>query len=259
MRVKNLLVSTLKKPLNKVRGIVVSYSPYMISSVIAPPRNFPYMLVTSANAIKKRVPIKKRKDVPNRYIMKGIDWDELTIDVCDSTMHPTICDIFVEGKHFTETKQYHTMIAAVDSFADGNIEDPGRHGGYWCKSREDVEKYFEILLDCYNSIKHDGYKTQEQIYRETGAVGSGYLVRSLKDEITVFIDNNGDLVFTGKGANHRFSIVQLLDIKHLPVRLIGIDERYVKKMFNNYFFMDLEEISRNIILSHNGLEFMVSE
>lgn len=222
----------IRKAQRKAQNIAVTYLPASIVGGWVPRRIFPELVVTNASAINKKVPTAKRRDVPNKFIIRNFEWG-VTEFVQDANLHPTIKDLFLHGKHYTETEQWEVMINAVDNYVAGKITNPAGHGAYWCRSRKDVDRYFEILRECYESIKSNGYKTQRQLLEERGMLHQGGVVRNLGDEIEVLIDDSGDLVFSGARANHRFSIAQLLGIQDLPVVLGGIDATYLKKLSMN--------------------------
>lgn len=248
------MVSMARGIRRKAKNIAITYLPAPIVGGWVPRRIFPELVVTNTSAIKKKVPSAKRNDVPNKFIIQNFEWGVVTEFVQDANLHPTIKDLFLHGKHYTETEQWETMINAVDNYVAGKITNPARHGAYWCRSRKDVDRYFEILRECYESIKSNGYKTQRQLLEERGMLHSGGVVRSVGDEIEVLIDGCGDLVFSGARANHRFSIAQVLNIQNLPVVLGGVDAAYLQKVSKSEKF-SCRRMFNECVTSHAYLEY----
>lgn len=243
-----------RKAMNMVRPVGLRRLPAFLVGGLARRREFPVILLTSASAIKKKIPENKRRVVPDRFIINNFDWQGVSEAVREENLHPTIREIFLDGRHYTDTSQWIEMIKAVDEFERGKIQYPARHGAYWCRSRADVARYFEILLECHRSIKSDGYKTQEQLLKQSGMISEGGVVRNVRDEIEVLIDASGDLVFSGARGNHRFSIVQILDVRPLPVVLGGVDKAFVKKITKRKN-ISVSAIFYECVRCHEALEF----
>jgi len=142
--------------------------------------------------------------------------------------HQTIRELWIEGKPYEETTQYAKMIEAVDLYQKGDCANPSKIGAYWCRSRSDVDRYFQILIDCYESIKQKGYLTQNQLLNEGNKIGKGS-VKKLGDEIRVFIDSSGDIVFSTYGANHRFFIARFLQVKKVTAILVGVSRKWLEQ------------------------------
>lgn len=118
--------------------------------------------------------------------------------------HKAIDEMFFKGKPYSETSQYKTMISKIDA------------GGaaYWCKSRQDVDRYFEDLVATYNSIKQDGYKRSEARINGEAKWQGDY-----PDEILVSIDHQGKM-YLERGGTHRLTIARLLNLKEVYVAII---------------------------------------
>ncbi len=71
-----------------------------------------------------------------------------------------------------------------------------------------------------------GYESQRKLLCENE---TNNLTR-IKDEITVNIGRDGDLLFNN-GA-HRLSIVKILDIEKIPIRIVVIHPKILKKLKN---------------------------
>jgi len=143
--------------------------------------------------------------------------------------HPTIRELWIEGKSYEETSQYAKMIEAVDLYQRGDCAKPSEIGAYWCLSRNDVDRYFQILNGCYESIKQKGYLTQNQLLNEDNKKGRGCVVRNLGDEIRVLIDSSGDIVFVPYSANHRFSIARFLKVNKVTAILMGVSRTWLER------------------------------
>ena len=68
-------------------------------------------------------------------------------------MHPTIYSIYIQKRPYKSTVQYKKMKNAVQLYLDRKITNPSDHGAYWCKSLEDIDKYFANLDKTFSSIK----------------------------------------------------------------------------------------------------------
>ena len=166
------------------------------------------------------------KDTKNFYISGLLYSDNTDIQCIDENfMHTTIREMYIEKKHFTQTKQYLRMLNAVNLFQNKQILDPSLHGGYWCKTKEDVNRYFGELEKTFNSIQASGYKSQKELISEGSSLvkGRGF------DDLKFLIDADGSIVFFGSGGNHRFSICRLLGISNLTGILVGMHRDFYLK------------------------------
>lgn len=152
-----------------------------------------------------------------RLIVRSQDYNDLVDPLKDRIPHPTVRALWVEGIDYRETEQYKTMIAAVDAYLSGECDDPKRRGAYWCRSREDVDEYFRILIKAYENIRDHGYRSQLELGQRIG------------DELRILIDRTGKPVFHASRANHRFSICRLLDIPEVPVHIVAIDTDWLRE------------------------------
>jgi len=118
--------------------------------------------------------------------------------------HQAVIDIFLNNIPYTETIQYKSMISKVDKGTDA----------YWCKSREDVEKYFLELIETYKDMKTNGYRRTEA---RVGSVTKWDGV--YPNEILVSIDNKNQM-YLEKGGTHRLSIARLLKLREVYVAII---------------------------------------
>ena len=149
------------------------------------------------------------------YIFDG-DWD--LIDkrplekYLDSFIYSrTVKQLFVEGKKIRETDQYQEMAKLIKA----GSKDWRTRG---CRSVFDVEKYFMALNHAFEKIRDEGYKTQNEL---------GY--KKSLDEITLFVDRNGELHRQQGSGQHRFAIVKILEIDTIPVIIRGVHKEWAKK------------------------------
>ena len=167
------------------------------------------------------------KDVKN-FKITGMSFNEnfLIQQIKKGFMHPTIYSIYIQKRPYKSTVQYKKMKNAVQLYLDRKITNPSDHGAYWCKSLEDIDKYFANLDKTFSSIKNFGYKTQKQLKLENKNIvkGRGY------DELKFLMGSDGSIVFFGSGGNHRFSICRLLKVKKVKGFLIGIHEDNLKRI-----------------------------
>jgi hypothetical protein len=125
---------------------------------------------------------------------------EMTDDNLRSCVHNTVRDLFINNKNYSDTSQHRRMI---NNLSNGIIT-------YQCKSIEDIKHYFERLTRAFQSIKADGYKSQQE------------LGGSPRDEIRIHITGNGRYCLGSKG-NHRLRMAELLEIKQIPCNVYGVN------------------------------------
>lgn len=142
------------------------------------------------------------------YIQDG-DWD---LNTTEWTMYETISELFVENRPPCETAQYRRMKESVER----------GEKAYWCRTPDDVERYFQILIDTYRDIRENGYRSH--LERETGGKTrqGGYY----PDDVLVSIDREGRYLLE-RGGTHRLSIARLLSLTSIPVIVIRKHYRYV--------------------------------
>ena len=171
------------------------------------------------------VPRDARHTLPKKFVMRG-SWETSFQEwLDDRDLHPTVHEIWVEGKHYTKTTQYAVMIEAVEAFQQGRCTHPERLGAYWCKTAEDVDRYFGTLINAFESIRAGGYRLQADL-RATRRRSGGHVQRKLHDEIGIVVASDGRLATTPFAGNHRFSMLRLLEIKRAPALLLGVSEQW---------------------------------
>jgi hypothetical protein len=142
------------------------------------------------------------RNLHGQFITDG-DWDLRTRP---HEMRPVVIELFVEGRLPQQTAEYQKLAAWIDD---------GRFG--WtkgCRTREDLDHYFDALIGTYERIRDDGYLTQ----CELGSDGS--------DEIRIAIDRHGDPCVFG-GGTHRLAIARVLGIPEVPVLVKRVHATWV--------------------------------
>jgi L-alanine-DL-glutamate epimerase-like enolase superfamily enzyme len=146
------------------------------------------------------------------------DWDlerkqPIEEYLLDDGYSRSIHELFVEGRPYTETAQYRQMVSRLE-----RGETPKR-----CRSLEDVHRYFAELHLAYRSVETNGYRSQV-------ALGSG----ASRDEITVYVDRNGELHKQQGSGHHRLAIARLLGVEEVPVCILGIHRLWVEACQRRY-------------------------
>jgi hypothetical protein len=127
-----------------------------------------------------------------RFVLPG-DWD---LRKRPFQTRGSIVDLFMRGLEPAQTEEYQKMRRRVES---GDFR--------WtrgCTTVGDVDRYFDDLRAAFESIRRDGYRTQEELGRPGG------------DEIRVCVDRAGELCAFG-GGTHRLMMAHVLDLDRLPV------------------------------------------
>ncbi|MFC1945688.1 hypothetical protein ACFLW1_00645 [Chloroflexota bacterium] len=140
------------------------------------------------------------------YIQDG-DWDLARREL---PLNETVTELFVEHKLPPETAQYRRMRAAVEAEAPA----------YWCRTPEDVDRYFQVLLDTFEDISKSGYRTAQE-RRGTATAAGGYY----PDEVLVSIGRDGELLLES-GGTHRLSMAKLLVLEAIPAVVVRRHYRY---------------------------------
>jgi len=163
-----------------------------------------------------------RSKTNGRLIVSGHEYLPHLMPIEQHVPHPTIRELWIEKRGYHETEQYLSMMQAIEAYQSGECDNPSRMGAYWCRTPDDVERYFEILIQAHDDIRKNGYKAQDHL-RE----GKSSRDHKTGDEMKILIDGEGNPVFHASGANHRFSICRLLDIPHVPCRVVAIDNNWL--------------------------------
>lgn len=162
------------------------------------------------------------RNVHGRFIAPG-DWDH---QYAPFTIRATVRDLFVNGLDARDTAEYKKLrdwiVAGEFAWTRG------------CRTIDDVDRYFEELIELYDAIRIGGYRTQ----LELGNDGA--------DEIRVCIDRDGRLCIFG-GGTHRLSIARLLGLSSVPVVIKRVHPRWVERCRSVYGTSDVQEaVARGI-------------
>lgn len=157
----------------------------------------------------------------NKLIMGG-KWEDYCVPLMqNSEDNPrrytvdTIKKIFVDGVSYKKTLQYKIMKEKIENGKET----------YWCKEKEDLDKYFEIMLNMYEQLKQGNYLVQTELIEKSPEMVK---VSNKGDEIRILINHNGDFIL-GSSGTHRLLITSLLDYKSVPVMIEGVHENWIKK------------------------------
>jgi len=131
------------------------------------------------------------------------DWDLLKRPFEELDVYIAFKEHFHEGKKWETTVFYKRIL--------NNIHQ----GEYlWgCKNETDFNIRLHKLDNLFESIKNNGYKTQQELLTDPNKPDP----IKLEDEIAVNIGRNGDLLFNN-GA-HRLCIAKLLNTPKIPIKI----------------------------------------
>lgn len=139
------------------------------------------------------------------------DWDKSNHSVDELIKYRSVVDHFGNGTPWEETAVYREALKRID-----------RGEAFWNGSltKEAVHERIDHLENLYDSIRTDGFKSQEELegkpLREI--VLSRKFDRS-KEEVAVAIGRNGEILFID--GNHRLAIASVLELNTIPVHVIA--------------------------------------
>ncbi len=132
----------------------------------------------------------------------------------DSTMYNSFLEHFENETPWEFTNFYKRKIKEIE---EGKADSKERYG-----TKEKLNKRLNEVDELLEKIKEEGYKTQEEIYREKQESEKIPLSQKplipAKNEIMVNIEKDGEIVRFGNG-NHRFKIAHILNLNFIPVRV----------------------------------------
>lgn len=162
----------------------------------------------------------KKTHVPG-FVWDG-DWDLKTESIDKyhekGVAYRSIFQIFKEGRHYKDCDEYKLKEAQINE----NIYSVRGH------SIEELNHYFESLIELKSSIENDGYLSQRDLNQKKN-----------DDEIGVFVDRNGKLIkpennFSG---THRFAIAKALNLPFVYVNVVAVHkiwaEQNLERIINN--------------------------
>ncbi len=142
------------------------------------------------------------RNLQGRFLVGG-DWDRSIVAFEPRSVFD---QLFNEGRAPAETDEYRYL---QERIVAGRFAHT--HG---CTSITELDRYFEDLIRAYETIRDEGYRTQEELGED------GH------DEIRVCIDRNGRFAIVG-GGTHRLSIAQTLGIEAVPVLVKRVHSGWV--------------------------------
>ena len=135
-------------------------------------------------------------------IIEG-EWDLLKKKIEDLDIYIAFNQVCIEGKDWTETIFYQLILNRLNKGAV-----------IWgCKNKSDFDQRCKDLELLFYNIKHNGYKSQNDLLQSQKVYDS----RNINEEIGGSIGRDGDLLFCD-GA-HRLAIANLLNIPKIPVKI----------------------------------------
>jgi hypothetical protein len=149
------------------------------------------------------------RNVHGRFIAAG-DWD---LQYLPFEIRRTVRDLFVDGLAPEQTTEYQKLQAWV---AAGDF---GWTRG--CRSVADIDRYFADMIELYDRIRTDGYRSQTELGEDAA------------DEIRICIDRDGRPCVFG-GGTHRLSIAQLLGLERVPVIVKRVHSQWVQRCRESY-------------------------
>lgn len=161
---------------------------------------------------------------PGRFAKDGT-WDRQEVGSITEKKPSTAVSthmMFAQGLDYRTTPQYARMRSVVTLHLQGQCDTPSTMGAYWCRTYDDIDAYFAALIRTFEDIRHNGYRTQEELRsaRPDGATRLG-------DEIQILVDRHGQLVL-GKGGAHRLLIAGILGIPDVPAQIVGAHTDWVR-------------------------------
>ena len=153
-----------------------------------------------------------------KYLLTGViadgDWDREGYRFTDLDVYRAYARHFEEGVPWEETEFYDRI---VDELADGSVR-------WGCRTEAEFRGRCDRLDELYERLRTDGYRSQAELLAEEGSDPidgdrhSELLIERLKDEISVHIDRNGELVFAD--GRNRLSMAKLIGLDSVTVRVL---------------------------------------
>lgn len=140
------------------------------------------------------------------------DWDRTSKRFADMDVYRAYEAHFERGVPWTETEFFDRVVAEIEA---GEVN-------WGCTSREEFEARCERLDDLYETIRTEGYRTQDELLDADvhDPIKDQHRLKTerLKDEIAVNVGRDGEVLFSD--GRNRLSIVKLLDLDAVPVRVL---------------------------------------
>jgi len=169
--------------------------------------------LTYIDPLKIKYQVRRPGGGPSPFIDGG-DWDNKKRKF---TWNDAVVQLYIDNLKPEKTDQYKTMKEA--------IKNKNWHTSRNCRNEKDLSLYFETLNDIYKDMKAGNYLPSTQVnarYQNTRR-------RYYPDEICVSIGRHGEYIVE-RGGGHRLSIAQLLEVKSIPIIIIGMHYDYISKI-----------------------------
>ncbi len=142
-----------------------------------------------------------------RFGVRDGPWDLATVPLDEHFVYTSLEARFQRGAEWADTHLYRVAIAG---FQGGS----GRYHG--CRTLSDLEHRLARIDELYERIERDGYRTQAEMRRSDGAIGTARRSRpTVLDEVVVHVGREGQFLLVD--GVHRFSIARLQGIASIPV------------------------------------------
>lgn len=129
----------------------------------------------------------------------------------------TVFQIFRDGMPCEKTDQYREMCRFVNQGLSSQWQARG------CHTETDIKSYFDEMHAVFQSIKENGYQSQEQL-------GSSIWY----DEVKVFVDRNGEFHKQQAAGHHRLAMARILNVPKIPVLVIGVHKQWALDVQRHY-------------------------
>ncbi len=133
----------------------------------------------------------------------GGDWDALEHPFVNDMRYQSVRDVVASGSRWQDTREYAGDLETLDQGL------PVRH----CWSRDDLDRRFDALDHLVETIRCEGYLTQDELRRRRSCAAQ----LGRQDEISVAIGRHGDILY--RDGAHRLAIAKLVGTPALPVEV----------------------------------------
>jgi hypothetical protein len=145
-------------------------------------------------------------------LVAGGDWDQTDVRFTDLDVYQAYERHFIDGVPWQDTAFYERILSEIEA-------GEARWG---CTTREAFDRRCDRLDCLYDRIREYGMLSQAELldagYDDPLGTRQRLKTERFKDEISIHVDRDGDLLF-GDGRN-RLAIAKLLDLESIPVRVL---------------------------------------
>lgn len=121
---------------------------------------------------------------------------------------------FIKGKKWPETKFYQTVVHQLESVIFK----------WGCSSEKEFIERCRQLDELYKEIKNNGFKTQKMLGNGEKLKHRG--IREVKDEISIAIGRDGDLIHWD--GQNRLAIAKILNLSQIPIKIYRRHNNWMK-------------------------------